>query len=337
MPKHCLEINTIKDLPEEFLFGSHAPAWVQHFPVANWQRTDLPTSIPLGPLAGGTRILPCLSGQPELHYRITLTAKQQPDCHLATMKLPPAAAEPYKKAANNIDKTTPWAKSHLDWFEINTYVEAASLEISSNDDAALSKVLLHCSFRASPDTGVLNQSTNNACVYVKPLSVPAFSQMVLPDKIKSAACAPVCMAMVMAYHDVTLSQENFVALNRHVSSGLYGVWPLNVMALNSHGLSATVRYFHSLDELIGLLNLGLPVPVSIAFGKNQLPGAPLANTAGHVLVVTGIQNGRVYVNDPAADSPKEVPRTYELQAFCRAWLNHHGIGYIISPAVNAGR
>lgn len=323
-------------LPDEFLLGSQAPAWTQHFPVASWQRAELPASIPLGPLAAGTRLLPCLSGQPELGYRITLKASQHPDCALATMSLPRPGQPTQQVAAKDSHQTVTWARSHLDWFEINADIKVASLEINSNNAKLLSRAVLHCSFKTSPkpDAAFNHQAheSDEWLGYAAPLLVPAFSQMVLPDKIKHKVCAPVCLAMVMAYHDVTLSQEEFVALNQHPSSGLYGVWPLNVLALNRYGLSATVRYFQSLDELIGLLNLGLPVPVSIAFAKGQLPGAPLSHTGGHVVVVTGIQNGQVYVNDPAAKSPQDVPSTYELKAFCRAWLNHHGIGYIISRA-----
>ena len=55
---------------------------------------------------------------------------------------------------------------------------------------------------------------------------------------------------------------------------------------------------------------GVPLVVSIAFGRNQLAGAPISASNGHLLVVVGFEaDGDVVVNDPAgADNGRGAPR-----------------------------
>ena len=324
-------------LPDELLLGRNVnvPPWAKYLDLPIQQVTTLPTVISLGALKAGTRLLPCLSGDADLAYQMSLQAPSHPNCALAPIALPktpqPATKPDPQKKKKNQNQPPPWARSHLDWFEINEDVEQVSLSIKTQHPAQLKEAWLHCSFRQAAHPPLAAHAGDHLSQNRPPLPVPPYSQMSLPDAIRKRVCAPVCLAMLMAYQGQNVDLEAFTALNRHPASGLYGVWPQNILTLNHHGISASVRYFKSIRELIQLLDQGVPVPVSIAFAKGALAGAPLSKTAGHVLVVTGIQDGRVHVNDPAAATPEQVPRTYDLSAFCKAWLNHHGIGYIISP------
>jgi len=70
---------------------------------------------------------------------------------------------------------------------------------------------------------------------------------------------------------------------------------------------------------------------SIKFADGQLAGAPISKTSGHLVLIVGLRRNEmgsfhVLVNDPAASSPAEVSRRYDLEEFEKAWT---GIAYVI--------
>lgn len=70
----------------------------------------------------------------------------------------------------------------------------------------------------------------------------------------------------------------------------------------------------------------------MAYDRSWLPNAPIARTAGHILVVRGFTpEGDVIVNDPAAPSDPEVRRVYRRELFRRAWLDRSGVVYVLEP------
>ena len=72
------------------------------------------------------------------------------------------------------------------------------------------------------------------------------------------------------------------------------------------------------------------VIASIAFKKDELPGAPLEKTPGHLVLIRGYKDGQILVADPAAPDTPSVLRAYEAKAFARAWLqNKQGAAYVV--------
>jgi hypothetical protein len=75
----------------------------------------------------------------------------------------------------------------------------------------------------------------------------------------------------------------------------------------------------------------LPIIASVRYAAGELSGAPLPETSGHLLVLTGYDGSHVLVNDPVAATPTDVPRRYRLDDLCRAWLGGTGVGYVLFP------
>jgi hypothetical protein len=107
--------------------------------------------------------------------------------------------------------------------------------------------------------------------------------------------------------------------------GGWGNWPFNTAYASAYGLEATVSRFNSIEQAERRIHAGIPVVASIAWDNRlsgqQLSGAPLTWSNGHLLVIRGFTaTGDVIANDPAAGSNAAVPRVYKRNQFSRAWL-----------------
>jgi hypothetical protein len=156
------------------------------------------------------------------------------------------------------------------------------------------------------------------------------SQMTAPETIAHRICSPTCVSMVLDLwnrpHDwLTLAEECHDPV-----SGLYGVWPLALAAAARRGSLGAVEAFSDWQQPLAVLELGIPLVTSIRFFSGELPGAPLAETGGHLVVVHAACAEKVLVCDPAA-ADGEVMREYPAAAFSRAWLRHRGAAYILPP------
>ena len=170
------------------------------------------------------------------------------------------------------------------------------------------------------------------------LDVPQCSQMVYPDG-GNVWCSPTSTSMVVGYWDgETGSCEPRV---RAAVAGVYdwlydghGNWPFNTAYAATHGVEAYVARFTSLRQLEPWVRAGVPVVMSDAWKKNELTGAPVESSSGHLVVLVGFDgNGNPVVNDPAAASDAEVRRTYDRAEFETIWLEHSaGTVYLIYPS-----
>jgi hypothetical protein len=170
------------------------------------------------------------------------------------------------------------------------------------------------------------------------LAVPECSQMVYPDG-GEVWCSPTSVAMVLGYWEgKTGPCEPGV---RSAVAGVYdriyrghGNWPFNAAYAASKGMEAYVTRFTSLAQAEEWIAAGVPVVMSIGWGRGQLAGAPLPTSSGHLVVLAGFDaQGNPVVNDPAAPSDQAVQRTYQRAQFERLWLARSGgTAYVIYPA-----
>lgn len=124
------------------------------------------------------------------------------------------------------------------------------------------------------------------------------------------SCVPACLSMVLAYQGVTLDEEELCNL---LDTQLAGTEVWNVLLLEKHIPNCQVELDStSFDRLQESLAANVP---SITFVATRHLGYWQRDTI-HAVVVVGITDDEVYVNDPSfPDAPRSVSRT----EFGTAW------------------
>jgi hypothetical protein len=164
------------------------------------------------------------------------------------------------------------------------------------------------------------------------LPVDFLSQFAAGTPEDDSLCCPTSATMVVRFWGVGVDLEEFSRLSYDPRHRIYGNWSLTAAVLSSFGLRAWIQKHGRLDELFYFVRAGQPVIVSVSFGPHELPGAPIKQTRGHLLVVRGFDDrGNVMVCDPAGRTVDEGMLVYDQQAFAGAWLGHGGIAIHAVP------
>jgi hypothetical protein len=161
------------------------------------------------------------------------------------------------------------------------------------------------------------------------VDVPELSQMVEDRAIAARICSPTSVAMVLGYWGRADGAAAVAADAFHRGTDKYGVWPAAIRAGAARGLAGYLLRFPDWSAAAWCLARGMPIVASIRYGPGELTGAPMESTTGHLVVLTGYEDGVVLVNDPAAPDATTVPRRYRRDHFTRAWLERTGVGYIL--------
>ncbi len=186
-------------------------------------------------------------------------------------------------------------------------------------------------------TKVKEISSGNPALWNTLLDVPECSQMVYPDG-GNVWCSPTSTSMIISYW------ENYAGpcepMVRAAVDGVYdwiydghGNWPFNTAYAGTYGLQGSVRRFTSLNEVEYWVAQGVPVAFSFSWNKNDLTGAAVTSSSGHLSVFVGFDaQGNPIVNDPAAATNEEVQRTYLRAELEPLWLEGSGgVVYLIKP------
>lgn len=170
------------------------------------------------------------------------------------------------------------------------------------------------------------------------LDVPKLSQMTLLGGINW--CSPVCVSMVLSYWATILGKESLKQSVRKVVRGVWdyslnigGNWSFNAAYVASLGLKARVVRLNRLNDVEKWISHSVPVIASIAYGEDELNGAPFQKSNGHLVVVRGFHlNGDIITNDPGAPKNEEVEIIYNREQFEKIWDRHSSkTVYLIHP------
>jgi peptidase C39-like protein len=181
-------------------------------------------------------------------------------------------------------------------------------------------------------------SAGNPALWGTLINVPECSQMVYPDG-GEVWCSPTSTSMVLAYLDGYTGpcEPRVRAAVKGVYDWIYdghGNWPFNTAYAATQGYEGYVARFTSLARAEEYVAAGVPVIMSIAWGKGDLTGADIDSTNGHLLVLVGFDaNGDPIVNDPASPDDESVQKTYLRSEFEPLWLQASGgtVYLIYSP------
>jgi hypothetical protein len=174
-----------------------------------------------------------------------------------------------------------------------------------------------------------NRKRDNPHTTVNPLPVPQKSQMVASKQIRDRICSPTSISMVLDYYRKKSSIIDLSKLTYNKQHDMYGLWPAGIWAASRYGLLGYIYRFSHWQEVVWLLTKEIPVIASINYDEGELTGAPMNKTPGHLVVIKGIGNNYVVVNDPAAPDEESVEREYDLNQFSQHWLRKKGIGYVL--------
>ena len=217
----------------------------------------------------------------------------------------------------------------VDVFRASTPVDAVRLRARIRAPAPDAVVGAPWLLALSASDGELSASTSGP--RVARLAVPALSQMESDAAIAHRICSPTCVAMVLDFWGRAVTASALAAEMFHPGTDLYGVWPAAVLAAGRHGVAGYLLRFPDWTAAAWCLEAGLPVIASVRYGADELTGAAVRETSGHLIVLTGLDDDDVLVNDPAASSAASVPRRYRVAELTRVWLERTGVAYVLFP------
>lgn len=160
------------------------------------------------------------------------------------------------------------------------------------------------------------------------LDVPARSQFIVEGE--RGWCSPTSLSMLNAYFGLDYTvQDTARAVFDRAYNGT-GNWSFNAAFSGSLGLRAAVVYLRNLDHAQRLIEAGIPIAISYSWKGDELPGAPIDHSDGHLVVLTGFTaNGDCAINDPAAPNLRVV---YPRAAIEHIWQRNKGVTYAVAPA-----
>jgi hypothetical protein len=288
--------------------------------AATWQRgaNGYSTEFDMPPLTHGTIIVPSFSLIDPGDYGFRFELRAGPD-------LWPLAPVRAQAAITGAAPANSVVSTHLDCWHTHADIANARLRLDVHCSTPPEQYLLTVSMRPRAIAG------RSGTVTTPPMQVPGLSQMTATAAIRRRICSPACVTMLLGFYGIKETMADVAARCHDADSGIYGVWPLAVHTASRHGVLGALETFTDLDQAAPLLERGWPIVASIDFASGELDGSPLAQTRGHLLVVSALAEDRVFVNDPAAEDDASVARAYDRRQFAAAWLNHRGVGYVLLP------
>lgn len=133
-------------------------------------------------------------------------------------------------------------------------------------------------------------------------------------------CLAACSAMVLDYLHVPCAYPQLLRLLQIQS---FGAWFRNIQFLQSLGLTVSVGY-GNVETLEMYLDVGLPI---IAYVDTGFLTSYWPESTNHAVVVIGIEDERIYLNDPFFQA---APQVVSLNEFLSAWIEQKQLYSVIA-------
>jgi hypothetical protein len=278
------------------------------------------------PRAGARHFVPCLSllgpATPSFRFELSALVEGRWTPWAATATVGPRDCFPALPAGGAI-------AVDVDTFTTAAVVRSVRLRLRIRPSAALSAPWMMTLSACDLERRSLQGSEMTAPVHTIPaLSVPPRSQMEEAAAIRERICSPASVAMVLAYWGSPASVPELAAEILDPRLDRYGVWPSAIAAAARRGVAGYLLRFPDWSTAAWCLGRGMPIVASIRYEEGELQGACVPRTDGHLVVLTGVSDTHVFVNDPAAASAGDVARAYLRQELCAVWLARAGVGYV---------
>jgi hypothetical protein len=165
---------------------------------------------------------------------------------------------------------------------------------------------------------------------VAPLPVPQRRQTDESPELAPRICSPTSVSMLLDYRG---SQHSTARVARELYDGehdIYGNWNRAVQGAWRFDVPGYLTRINDWNEVAQHLQAGNPLIISIGVKAGQLSGAPYESTAGHLLVLCGLDGeGNALVRDPAIPSGESGWRRYSQQELNEVWLRRGGTTYLL--------
>ena len=298
-------------------------------------------------------IIPCCSALNSNEYAFQFSIKgssedgeQSSWVYLSPIGIENLQKMPGESAANECFRGEPESSDfsertrilpNIDLFAVKTPLMSATIKVTliSSEPEKLKQCPCLISFAFAGDHHA-RENTHIPSFYHEPpsfldISIPLKSQRVEDAAIQNKICSPTCVSMLLDYwgHHTTIAEVAEKVYN--IQHGIYGIWPANIRAASQWGISGYLLRFTSLEELSWFLKQGIPIVASVNYTKGELRQAAIEETQGHLLVIRGLKEDKVLVNDPASYDVHQVYREYRAQEFETVWLKRKGVGYVLFP------
>ncbi len=222
----------------------------------------------------------------------------------------------------------------VDYFKSARPMSAAQVRITAEGGAVeVSSVALTFTSAAPSDDGHAGIPVGRAVEPVE-LAVPFRSQRAEDPTIAGRICSPTSVAMVLEYHGITVPTQHAADTIYDPRHDLFGNWPRAVQGAYAFGAPGYLTRFDRWDAVRETLASGSPIIASIRVRAGQLDAAPYPSTAGHLIVITGLDGeGNVIVNDCAATTPDAGKRLlYPMADMETVWFaGSNGTAYVLTP------
>ena len=309
------------DLSWRTAFAPRARAW--RYPLAfsgelEWRVDGIPQAeIALPALPPGHIVVPSFSCPDSPDHRWSLISGDAVSSTASFGR--PVGQRPHVDSATGLH-------ARIDYFETSQPVPNARLRLLVDAARPPAEYLVAVGVRPARAAADVAAPADTPI-----LDIPARSQMeTAQEALRTRVCSPTCISMAMDHLGVDHAFHELVIAAYHRATDLYGVWPQNIWAASRWGVVGAIETTMDWDVLHRAVAGGHPLVASIAFDEGDLTGSAIPASDGHLVIVRGIQNNRVVVNDPAANDAAGVPRHYDAGEFLRAWLAARGVCYLFA-------